>query len=86
VEGFVPDETTAIAIAELVLTPVYGKQTVTSERPFRALVGGKVWTIKGSVLCDGPPGSICPGGAAEVQISKSTGQVFYEDARNSVES
>jgi len=76
-DGFVPTEAIATAIAEVVLIPVYGKQQMASELPLKAKLSGSVWTVTGSVKCDGPPGSICPGGAAEVRISKRTGQILF---------
>ena len=77
-EGFVPSAEVAQAIAEAVLFPVYGKETIISERPFKATLKGDVWIITGSVPCDNPPpGAVCPGGAAEVRISKKTGQILY---------
>jgi hypothetical protein len=75
-QGFVPNESVALAIAEAVLVPVYRKSVVDSERPFKAVLKSNVWTVSGSVQCD-PPGSICPGGAAEVRISKKTGQILF---------
>jgi hypothetical protein len=75
--GFVPNGTVALAIAEAVLVPVYGKTVINSERPFKAVLKDNFWTITGSVPCDGPPGAICPGGAAEVRISKRTGQILF---------
>jgi hypothetical protein len=76
-DGFVPNATVALAVADAVLLPVYGKKTIDSERPFKAVLNGNVWTITGSVPCDGPPGAVCPGGAAEVRISKRTGQILF---------
>jgi hypothetical protein len=34
--GYVPDETTAIAIAKAVWIPIYGKEQIESEAPFVA--------------------------------------------------
>jgi NTF2 fold immunity protein len=76
--GFVPTAETAIAVAEAVLAPVYGKDQIDSEHPFKAILNGDVWTVKGSVPCHNPPpGAECPGGAAEIRISKRTGQVLF---------
>lgn len=75
--GFVPNAETAIAVAEAVLTPVYGKTAVVSERPFKATLTRNVWTVTGSVPCDEPPGIPCPGGAAEVKISRISGRIVY---------
>jgi hypothetical protein len=76
-DGFVPSATVALAIADAVLIPVYGKKVIDSERPFKAVLNGNVWTITGSVPCDGPPGAVCPGGAAEIRVSKRTGQILF---------
>ena len=74
--GFVPTPTVAVAIAEAVLVPVYGKEQIRSERPFKAQLSGGVWDVTGTVACN-PPGSLCPGGAAEVKISKKTGEILF---------
>jgi hypothetical protein len=77
-EGFVPTADVAISIAEAVLVPVYGKERILSERPFRASLEGQIWFVTGTVPCrNPPPGAECPGGAAEVRISKKTGQILF---------
>ena len=38
-DGFVPDAMTAVKIAEAVLTPVYGKEKIESERPVQGQTG-----------------------------------------------
>jgi len=77
-EGFVPVPEVATAMAEVVLSPVYGRETIIAERPFKAILNGDVWIVSGSVPCDNPPpGGGCPGGSAEVRISKITGQILY---------
>jgi len=75
--GFVPSAEVAEAVAEAVLTPVYGRQIVVSERPFKATLNGNIWVVKGKVPCDGPPEAVCPGGAGEVWISQKNGQILY---------
>jgi hypothetical protein len=67
--GFVPDGATAVAIAEAVLTPIYGRVQVEAERPFSASLTGGNWTVEGSL----PAGYV--GGVAEVVIEKSTGRI-----------
>jgi len=77
--GFVPDATTAVKIAEAVLVPVYGEK-VLAERPFKARLDGDVWTIDGTLHCpDGKGGSTstCLGGTAEVQLSKADGRILF---------
>jgi hypothetical protein len=77
-EGFVPTADVAITIAEAVLVPVYGKDVIHSERPFHAALKGDLWIVSGTVPCEGAPrGAVCPGGNAEVRISKKTGRIVY---------
>jgi len=77
-DGFIPTSQTAIAVAEAVLIPVYGKNQIESERPFKAVLDGNAWVVTGSVPCHNPPpGAECPGGAAEIRISKRTGRVLF---------
>lgn len=76
-DGFVPNAEVAVSVAEAVLIPVYGKQTVASERPFKATLRGNIWVVEGKVPCEGPPDAVCPGGAGEVWISKRTGQILF---------
>ena len=75
--GFVPDAITALKIAEAVLTPVYGQDVIASEHPFRAVLKGNIWIVTGSVPCNDPAGRLCPGGAAEVHISRKDGRVTF---------
>lgn len=74
--GFVPTATVAVAVAEAVLIPVYGKQQIASERPFKAELSGGVWDVNGTLHCV-PPDSPCPGGTAQVKISKKTGEILF---------
>ena len=79
-DGYVPDSKTAVKIAEAVLVPLYGESTVLRERPFTAKLKGDVWTIEGTMYCEGPDGKlvpgICPGGVAVVQLSKTDGRIL----------
>ena len=68
--GFVPDEATAIRIAEAVLIPIYGEKKVVSERPFSAKLKGHVWHVEGYL----PPGAF--GGVAEVSLDKRDGRIL----------
>ncbi len=69
--GFVPDVKTAIAIAEAVLKPIYGPDTVAREKPFHAVLHGtSVWIVKGSP----PVGKF--GGVATVRIQKKDGCIL----------
>ena len=74
--GYVPDAETAVRIAEAVLIPIYGARQVASEKPFNATLDGDAWTINGTVHCKTTAKSICVGGTAIVQLSKTTGEVL----------
>ena len=75
--GFVPDSATDVSIAEAVLTPIYGKETIISERPFNVALEQDVWTVSGSISGRHTPQDLMFGGVAEVQISKVTGCVLF---------
>jgi NTF2 fold immunity protein len=44
----VPDADTAKRIAEVVWTPVYGAETIESQKPLTAELRDNVWTVSGS--------------------------------------
>jgi NTF2 fold immunity protein len=69
-KGYVPDADTAVKVAEAVLTPVYGKALIESEKPFRAELKDDVWTVSGTMHCEN-----CDGGVAVVKISKTDGHI-----------
>lgn len=69
--GFVPDEATAVRVAEAVLTPIYGENQIASERPFSAQLKGDVWTVTGHL-----PDTFKNGGVAQIRISKRTCQII----------
>ena len=69
-DGFIPDEKTAIRVAEAVLGPIYGEEKIISERPFTAKLNKEVWTVTGH-LAEG----WC-GGVAEIKVSKRTGEII----------
>jgi len=79
--GYVPDEATAVKIAEAALIPVYGKEHIESERPFHAKLSSGVWTVGGTLYCAGPngqrgTGTQCAGGVAVVKISEADGRIL----------
>jgi hypothetical protein len=76
-EGFVPNAATAVKVGEAVLMPVYGEEKIIGERPFKATLEKDVWTVEGTLHCDGPPGTVCAGGTAVVKISKASGQILF---------
>lgn len=69
-DGFVPDKSTAIKIAEAVWIPIYGQKQIESEKPFQARLSGEVWIVEGTL----PRGD--EGGVALAEISKSDGRII----------
>jgi hypothetical protein len=70
--GFIPDERTAVAIAEAILIPIYGKEQIDSERPLIAKLKNDIWTVTGSL-----PKGHDMGGVAEVRLSKRNARVIF---------
>lgn len=68
--GFVPNEETAIKIAEAVWTHMYGKKRISKEKPFKARLTNDVWIVRGSL----PRGF--RGGVAVAEISKTSGCIL----------
>ncbi|HEY0282203.1 MAG TPA: YbbC/YhhH family protein [Rhizomicrobium sp.] len=68
--GIVPDQVTAIRIAEAVLIPIYGQEQIKAERPFTAKLNTNTWIVMGYI----PPG--VDGGVAEVWIDKRDGKIL----------
>jgi hypothetical protein len=69
--GWVPDEATAIRIAEAVAIAQWGEPQIAKERPFKARLRDDVWTIMGTLH---PQGAF--GGTAVVQLSRNSGAVL----------
>ncbi len=68
--GYVPDEETAIKIAIAVWEPIYGKENIESEKPYKAILKDSVWYVTGSL----PKGWV--GGVAEAEINKVDGCII----------
>ena len=69
-KGYVPDEETAIAIAVAVWIPIYGKEQIEYEKPYKASLKNGIWTVTGSL----PKGF--KGGTAEARISQDSGCIL----------
>lgn len=65
-ENYVPDEKTAVKVAEAIWVPIYGDR-VLDKKPFKATLSedGKIWIVKGTV----PKGML--GGYPIIEIRKS---------------
>lgn len=68
--GYVPNEATAVSIAEAVLIPIYGREKIESEKPFHAKLASGTWIVEGS-LSQG-----MEGGVATVRLLKSDGRIL----------
>jgi len=69
-KGFVPDEETAVKIAEAVLLPRYGER-IYDDKPFAAyLIFDSIWVVMSEY--DGT----CCGSSPHVEIKKSTGEIL----------
>jgi len=67
--GYVPDEKTAIKIAEAIWLPIYG-EGIYKKKPFVAKLQGEIWVIQGSLP------SHMLGGVPTAEISKKTGEIL----------
>ncbi len=67
--SYVPDQATAIQIAVAVWNPIYGKEKIQKEKPYKAKLRDGVWYVSGSL----PKGWI--GGVAEAEITKDDGRI-----------
>jgi hypothetical protein len=68
--GYIPDEETAIKIALAVWTPIYGKEQLDKEKPYKATLKDGIWYVSGSL----PKG--WRGGVAEAEIAKDNGKII----------
>ena len=71
--GFVPDEETAIQIAEAIFIPIYGKDKIKQEYPLKATLSEGVWTVTGTL----PKG--LKGGVALAEIAKDDARIIRVD-------
>jgi hypothetical protein len=69
--GVVPDEQTAVSVAEAVFRPVYGKDYVDKFLPYHAVLQDDLWTVYGTLR---PAGA--HGGTPQLRISKQDGRVL----------
>lgn len=67
--GLVPDEQTAVRIAEAVWLPIYG-EGIYQKKPFVARLNGDAWIVKGSLPIK------MLGGVPLIEISRTDGRVL----------
>jgi len=66
-DGFVPDENTAVKVAEAILKPAVGDANAQSYVPYKATLKGDLWTVEGTTKG--------PGGTPVLEISKQDGKI-----------
>jgi hypothetical protein len=69
-DGFVPNEETAIQIAVAVWTPIYGKENIERQKPYKAKLKEGVWHVAGNL----PENMV--GGVAIAEIQKSDAKIL----------
>ena len=77
--GYVPDETTAIAIAVAVWSPVFGKDGVEGQKPITANLQNGVWVVQGR---NPVPYTINGPGTFVAHISQEDGRILGVFAYN----
>ena len=69
-QGIVPDEETAVKIAEIVFVPIFGTEEVIGFLPYHAQLKDGIWTVYGTLK----RGS--RGGTPQLTIQKQDGKVL----------
>ena len=72
-QGFVPDKTTAIAIAVAAWEPIFGKEQIEREAPYQAALADGIWSVSGTMQ------GLHPGGTARALIRQSNGEILLID-------
>ena len=75
-DGYVPDSDTAIKIAVVVWTRIYGEKTIAAQKPYRAELEDGIWTVQGT-LPEDPEGGLVFGGTAFAMIAKADGRILH---------
>lgn len=68
--GVVPNEITAVKIAEAVFLPIYGEEVVSKYRSYEASLKDGIWTVFGTLKLN------ARGGTPTLTIQKSDGKVL----------
>lgn len=66
---YVPNEETAVKVAEAILYPIYG-ESICQQRPFIATLENEIWVIEGSLPKD------MKGGVAHIEIQRKDCKVL----------
>ena len=78
--GLVPNEQTAISIAEAILFPIYGEKDIRAQRPYIVKLKDGKWSVDGSMPeSPSPPSGMISqivGGTFHIVISQRDAQVI----------
>src|SRR5579862_5832871 len=78
----VPDEATALKIAEPALIKTYGKRQIDYERPLTAKLDGGIWSVYGTLCCPDRNGhrtceeGRCLGVVAVLKLRQGDGKIL----------
>jgi hypothetical protein len=75
-DGYVRDADTAIKIAVVVWSRIYGEREIAAEKPYRATLKHGVWTVQGSTPEEASKKPTAVGGAAYAEIAKADGRIL----------
>jgi hypothetical protein len=75
-DGYVPDADTAIKIAVVVWSRIYGEREIAAEKPYRATLKHGVWTVQGSMPEEASKKPTAVGGVAYAEIAKADGRIL----------
>jgi hypothetical protein len=73
--GLVPDEQTAIKIAEAILFPIYGEKEIRGQKPYVVKLKDGKWSIDGS-MPKSKSGELIVGGTFHIIISQKDARVL----------
>jgi len=69
IDGYIPDEETAIKIAEAIWLPIYGEK-INDEKPYHAILqNDSIWIVEGTLHSE-------LGGVVRAEIQKKDGKVL----------
>jgi len=78
----VPDEATALKIAEPALIKTYGKRQIEDERPLTATLDNGIWIVSGTLCSTDRNGNrtcgqhMCVGGTAVLKLRQNDGKIL----------
>jgi hypothetical protein len=75
-DGYVPDADTAIKIAVVVWSRIYGEREIAAEKPYHASLKDGIWTVQGSMPKEVSEKPTAVGGVAYAEIAKTDGRIL----------